>query len=91
MKSCDVLILPSKTEVFPTVVLEALALGRPVVATKVGGVAEVKSDNLYLIDRLEQISEVLPQIKPKPDGDLLERYSLDNICCQFEAMVNKLV
>lgn len=91
MKSCDVLILPSKTEVFPTVVLEALALGRPVVATKVGGVAEVKSDNLYLIDRLEQISEVLPQIKPKPDGYLLERYSLDNICCQFEAMVNKLV
>lgn len=91
MKSCDALILPSKTEVFPTVVLEALALGRPVIATNVGGVAEVESANLYLINSLEEINEILPQIEPKPDCDVLEQYSLDNICGQFEAMFNKLV
>jgi glycosyltransferase involved in cell wall biosynthesis len=91
MKACDVLILPSKTEVFPTVVLEALALGRPVISTRVGGVVEVESANLHLIDSIEKINEVLPQIKPRPDGNLLERYSLDNICCQFETIFNKLI
>jgi len=91
MKSCDVLILPSKTEVFPMVVLEALALGRPVIATRVGGIAEVKSTNLHLINSIAEIREILPQIKPEPDGDLLEHYSLDKVCSQYEAMFRKLV
>jgi glycosyltransferase involved in cell wall biosynthesis len=91
MKSCDVLILPSKTEVFPMVVLEALALGRPVIATKVGGIAEVKSPNLHLIDSLGEIDKVLLQIRPEPDQDILEHYSLNETCSRFEAMFGKLV
>jgi glycosyltransferase involved in cell wall biosynthesis len=91
MKSCDVLILPSRTEVFPTVVLEALAMGRPVIATKVGGIAEVESANLYLIDSIEEIKEVLPRVKPKPDRDILDDYSLDKICGHFESIFSKLI
>lgn len=92
MKSCDVLLLPSRVEIFPTVVIEALALGRPVIATRVGGVSEVKSPNLYLINNLDQINELLlAAIKPKPDDGILEYYSLDRIASEFETMLDKLV
>jgi L-malate glycosyltransferase len=37
----DIFVLPSKREGFPVAILEAMAAGRPVVATEVGGVCEV--------------------------------------------------
>jgi glycosyltransferase involved in cell wall biosynthesis len=44
ISACDVLCLPSRREGCPNVVLEALASGRPVVATRVGGVPELLND-----------------------------------------------
>jgi glycosyltransferase involved in cell wall biosynthesis len=41
MAACDVLCLPSYSEGCPNVVVEALATGRPVVASAVGGVPEL--------------------------------------------------
>ena len=50
--ACDLICLPSFSEGFPTVIIEALLCGTPVVASRVGGVAEVITDgkNGYLID-----------------------------------------
>ena len=44
MAAADLVTLPSYMEGCPNVVLEALASGRPVVATRVGGIPEIMSD-----------------------------------------------
>ena len=40
LRGADVFVSSSWAESFPYVVLDAMALGRPIVATRVGGVAE---------------------------------------------------
>jgi glycosyltransferase involved in cell wall biosynthesis len=44
MAAADLVTLPSYMEGCPNVILEALASGRPVVATNVGGIPEIMSD-----------------------------------------------
>ncbi|MBW3607537.1 MAG: glycosyltransferase family 4 protein [Actinobacteria bacterium] len=46
MRHLDVLVAPSRQEPFGTVLAEAMATGTPVVATRVGGLAEVVADGV---------------------------------------------
>jgi glycosyltransferase involved in cell wall biosynthesis len=49
MAAADVFCLPSVREGCPNVILEALASGRPVVATRVGGIPELVSERTALL------------------------------------------
>jgi len=44
MRSFDVFVLPTRTETFGKVVIEAMAAGRPVVVSAVGGIPEIVSN-----------------------------------------------
>ena len=46
IKDSDVLLMTSYSEGFPTVLIEAICLGVPVIATKVGGVNEIVIDGV---------------------------------------------
>lgn len=45
MAACDIVTLPSHNEGTPNVLLEGLAMGRPAVATNVGGIPDVLADS----------------------------------------------
>jgi len=52
LEKSDIFVLPSYTEVFPVAIIEAMAFGLPVIATKVGAIAEIvtQDENGLLID-----------------------------------------
>jgi glycosyltransferase involved in cell wall biosynthesis len=66
----DALLLPSANEGTPVVAIEALAAGRPVVATRVGGVPDVVDDNesgfLVEVGDIEALADRLEQLARDP-------------------------
>ena len=76
LNAADVLILPSYTEGCPTVIKEALACGKPVIASNVGGIPEVIQDgNNGLLIPAKDVSALTNAI----------RRCVDNIqdCCEM--------
>lgn len=61
--AADVVLVPSLSENFPVVALEAMSSGKPVIASKVGGIPELVSNNkngfLVRPGNVEQIVEAL--------------------------------
>jgi teichuronic acid biosynthesis glycosyltransferase TuaC len=80
-QTADVFCLPSYMEGFPCVVVEAMACGKPVVATTVGGIAEVvDSQSGILIEpgNAQTLCEALIQARNRAwDGDSIRRKIVD--------------
>jgi len=92
MRASDLLVVSSISEQVPNVVLEALALGKPVIATRVGGIPEIKSANLHLIDDVREISGVLDSgITTEERDKTAEEYSLDKVAEQYETLFQETI
>jgi len=81
MVAADVFVLPSLSEGFPNVLLEAMAAGLPIVATNVGGIPEIVTDgeNGFLVEsrNSQQLAEkILLLLK---NENIRKRFSGNNI------------
>jgi glycosyltransferase involved in cell wall biosynthesis len=101
----DALILPSSNEGTPVSAIEALAAGRPVVATRVGGVPDVVRDGKdgflvdagdtdELADRLEQLARdpALRERMGKQGRErVLPRYAVDRLVQDVDELYRSLL
>ncbi|MDY6826352.1 MAG: glycosyltransferase [Bacillota bacterium] len=82
MNLFDVMILPSRNEGFPCVVLEAQACGCPVVGSNVGGISEAIGDGGMVVEEGEQFEErfaeaVVRILKMPIDHEYLRKRALN--------------
>jgi glycosyltransferase involved in cell wall biosynthesis len=95
LASCDALVIPSRREGLGLVGLDALSLGRPVIASRVGGLPEVVEDGIdgYLVEpespaALARTIARLPY--PTPVGRALARHDPDLVARQHLELYQRL-
>ncbi|HEY6801970.1 MAG TPA: glycosyltransferase [Pyrinomonadaceae bacterium] len=69
MNSFDVFVLPSLTEGTPNVIIEAMAHGKPVIATAVGGVPDLVTDDVGILvdpDDIEAMAQAMIRLANDP-------------------------
>jgi glycosyltransferase involved in cell wall biosynthesis len=97
MRASDVLVMTSRNEGLPNVVLEAQACGLPVVATRVGGIHEVvdapwKGDLTPPGDLMAWSAAVLARLEQSAErarlADLGMARAWPNVAATYEAALN---
>jgi glycosyltransferase involved in cell wall biosynthesis len=101
----DVLVLPSRKETFGKVLIEAMAFGLPVIATKAGGVPEIVVDNetgilvsandpislANVIDRLSLDQELRIKLGQKGRERAVAQYQLSDHLDKLEDLLGQAV
>jgi teichuronic acid biosynthesis glycosyltransferase TuaC len=95
MKISDLLILPTWAEGLPNVVMEAMAIGLPVVATKVGGIPEILEDGITGLSSppkdVEQLTvSVIKMIEDKELREICIKNGKELISDKFDVKKNSL-
>lgn len=94
IKSSDCLVLTSRFENLPCVILEALCCGLPVISTNVGGVKEVINDDNGIIIESENEEQLLNAFhnifdnysgfdKSEISKQAINKFSYENVCEEF--------
>lgn len=105
MSTADVFVLPSVAEAFGVVFAEAIYLGVPIVATKIGGIPEIVTDGVdgILIPPAdsEAIAETVADLINLPEKlkllantgkqKVIERFEFEDMTRQYEAVYEDLM
>lgn len=102
MRAFHVFILPSRKEGFPYALLEALAAGLPIIATDVGGVAELVGEAAELVPSekphtlattLKRVLEdtTLQNTLSQKALDRFERFTIDRMLRATQAVYDRLL
>ncbi len=101
----DLLVLPSHTEGLPNAILEALSFGKPVVATRVGGLPEIIQDGqsglLVPPRRPDLLAKAIVRCLASPQamrsmGEngrnvVMDKFSFDAQCAQLESVYDRIL
>lgn len=87
INASDVVCVPSQSEGFPAVSVEALACGKPVIASNVGGLPEIITNNDlgYLVepgDTCQLADAIKKALSREWDTDKIARYALERYSWQ---------
>jgi len=99
ISAMDVVALPSLSEAFPQVIVEALAIGKPVVACQVGGVSEIIKNGetgvLVPPGNPTSLASALCELLRRPEhaktmgehgrADVMRRFSISQMCRDYES------
>ena len=77
MRQCDFFVLPSIWENLPVVLIEAMASGKPVVASRVGGIPEMVNDEVGCLVSPKDVDALAQAIDHMLDRS--QNYSASNI------------
>lgn len=105
MRNADVIVSPSRDEALPVVILEALSLGKALVASTVGGVLEVLVDGedallvrpeapealAAALRRLLENPDLIPQLGEKARETYERQFTLDRFGRDFRALVEEAI